>query len=67
MTDDDPVALDREVERLLNARDLDGRVTLYEPEPALMPMPGGAIEIARRQNDGRWLFAMDMPYGTPAP
>ena len=124
MIKDDPVALDREFERLLNAGDLDGLMTLYEAEAALMPMPGSvvvgatgvraalagfiamkpaikthgrlvaqtgdlallandwtldvdgpdgkratmsgsAIEIARRQKDGRWLFAMDMPYGTP--
>jgi len=123
MIEDDPVKLDREFERLLNAHDLDGLMTLYEAEAALMPMPGsvvvgtagiraalagfiamkpviktsgrlvaqtgdlallandwtldvtgqdgkrttmtgGAIEIARRQKDGRWLFAMDMPYGT---
>ena len=125
MIKDDPVALDREFERLLNAHDLDGLMTLYETEAALMPMPGSvvvgasavraalagfiaakptirtagrlvaqtgdlallandwtldvdgpdgkrttmkgsAIEIARRQSDGRWLFVMDMPYGTPA-
>jgi len=124
MIDDDPVALDREFERRLNARDLDGLMELYEPEAALMPMPGSvvvgaaavrsalagfiaanptirtrgrlvartgdlallandwtldvdgqdgkrttmtgsAIEIARRQRDGRWLFAMDMPFGAP--
>ena len=124
MIKDDPVALDREFERLLNAGDLDGLMTLYEAEAALMPMPGSvvvgatgiraalagfiamkpaiktngrlvaqsgdlallandwtldvdgpdgkratmsgsAIEIARRQKDGRWLFAMDMPYGAP--
>ncbi len=124
MIDDDPVTLDREFERRLNARDLDGLMELYEPEAALMPMPGSvvvgaaavrsalagfiaanpairtrgrlvartgdlallandwtldvdgqdgkrttmtgsAIEVARRQRDGRWLFAMDMPFGTP--
>ncbi len=124
MIKDDPVALDREFERLLNAADLDGLMTLYEPEAALMPMPGNvvvgttgvraalagfvkmkpvirtdgrlvaqtgdlallandwtlevdgpdgkrttmtgsAVEVARRQQDGRWLFAIDMPYGTP--
>ena len=124
MSKDDPVALDREFERLLNACDLDGLMTLYEPEAALMPMPGSivvgtsavraalagfiamkpvirtngrlvaqtgdlamlandwtlevdgpdgkratmtgsAVEITRRQKDGRWLFVMDMPYGTP--
>ena len=126
MINDDPVALDREFERLLNACDIEGLMTLYEPGAALMPMPGSvvvgaaavraalagfiaahpsirtsgrlvaqtgdlamlandwtleidgpdgkratmqgsAIEIARRQADGRWLFALDMPYGTPKP
>jgi uncharacterized protein (TIGR02246 family) len=124
MSKDDPVTLDRDFERLLNARDLDGLMKLYEPEAALMPMPGSvvvgaagvraalagfiamkpviktsgrlvaqtgdlamlandwtlevdgqdgkratmtgsAVEVARRQKDGRWLFVMDMPYGTP--
>ena len=124
MNPDDPVVLDREFERRLNARDLDGLMQLYEAEAALMPMPGSvvvgtatirsalagfvaanpairthgrlvartgdlallandwtldvdgqdgkrttmtgsAIEIARRQRDGRWLFAIDMPFGTP--
>jgi len=116
--------LDREFERRLNARNLDGLMELYESQAALMPMPGrvvvgtaairdalagfiaanpairtqgrlvartgdlallandwtlevdgqdgkrttmngSAIEVARRQADGRWLFAMDMPFGTP--
>ena len=124
MSNADPVALDREFERLLNAGELDGLMALYEPEAALMPMPGSvvvgtsgvraalagfiamkpviktngrlvaqtgdlamlandwtlevdgpdgkratmtgsAVEIARRQKGGRWLFVMDMPYGTP--
>ena len=30
-------------------------------------MAGSAIEIARRQADGNWLFVMDIPFGTPAP
>lgn len=29
-------------------------------------MSGSAVEIARRQPGGHWLFAMDMPYGTAA-
>ena len=29
-------------------------------------MTGSAVEIARRQADGGWLFAMDMPFGTQA-
>ena len=124
MNPDDPVVLDLEFERRLNARDLDGLMQLYEPEAALMPMPGSvvvgaaavrgalagfiaanpairtrgrlvartgdlallandwtleidgpdgkrttmtgsAIEVARRQPDGRWLFALDMPFGAP--
>jgi uncharacterized protein (TIGR02246 family) len=124
MVKDDPVALDREFERLLNAADLDALVSLYEPNAALMPMPGNVVvgaaairealagflamkptiriagrlvaqtgdlallasdwtldatgsdgkpvtmtgsgvEVARRQPQGHWLFAMDMPFGTP--
>ena len=124
MNPDDPVVLDLEFERRLNARDLDGLMQLYEAEAALMPMPGSvvvgaaavrsalggfiaanpairtrgrlvartgdlallandwtlevdgpdgkrttmtgnAIEVARRQPDGRWLFALDMPFGAP--
>ena len=29
-------------------------------------MTGSAVEIARRQPDGGWLFVMDMPFGTQA-
>jgi hypothetical protein len=29
-------------------------------------MNGNAIEVARRQPAGHWLFAMDMPYGVDA-
>jgi ketosteroid isomerase-like protein len=35
------------------------------PDGKRTTMTGSAIEIARRQGDGRWLFAMDMPFGTP--
>jgi ketosteroid isomerase-like protein len=122
MINDDPVALDREFERLLNAGDLDALMALYEPGAALMPMPGSvvvgaaavrealagfiamkptirtsgrlvaqtgdlallandwtldatgqdgkpvtmsgsAVEVARRQPQGHWLFALDMPFG----
>ena len=29
-------------------------------------LSGHAVEIARRQADGGWLFVMDMPFGTAA-
>ena len=44
---------------------LSNRWTLSLTGPAGTPatMSGNAVEVARRQPDGRWLFAMDMPYG----
>jgi len=125
MITDDPVALDRAFEDALNRHDLDALMALYEPEAALMPMPGkvvtgtaairealagfvamkpvirtsgrlvaqtgdvallandwtleaagpdgtpttmsgSAVEIARRQPAGHWLFVVDMPFGTDA-
>jgi len=125
MIKDDPVALDRAFEDALNRHDLDALMALYEPEAALMPMPGkvvtgtaairealagfvamkpvirtsgrlvaqtgdvallandwtleaagpdgtpttmsgSAVEIARRQPAGHWLFVVDMPFGTDA-
>jgi hypothetical protein len=29
-------------------------------------MSGNAVEVARRQPAGHWLFAMDMPFGMDA-
>lgn len=121
-TTGNPVELDRMFEQALNAGDIDALVALYEPDAALMPMPGNlvvgaaairkalegfiaakptirtsgrlvsqtgdvallanrwtleltgpdgkpatmngtAVEVARRQPAGHWLFAMDMPFG----
>jgi uncharacterized protein (TIGR02246 family) len=43
MTTTNPVELDRMFEDALNAGDLDRLVALYEPEAALMPMPGTVV------------------------
>ena len=29
-------------------------------------MEGQSVEVVRRQADGRWLFAIDLPFGTEA-
>jgi ketosteroid isomerase-like protein len=29
-------------------------------------MTGQSVEVVRRQPDGRWLFAIDLPFGTGA-
>ncbi|MGH8714539.1 MAG: YybH family protein [Casimicrobiaceae bacterium] len=36
---------------------------LTGPDGKPTTMQGTAVEVARRQPDGRWLFAMDMPFG----
>jgi len=33
------------------------------PDGKLAKMSGHAVEVARRQADGGWLFVMDMPFG----
>jgi hypothetical protein len=35
------------------------------PRDLLVGAVRDAIEVARRQPDGRWLFALDMPFGAP--
>jgi ketosteroid isomerase-like protein len=39
---------------------------LTGPDGKPATMNGNAIEVARRQPAGHWLFAMDMPYGVDA-
>ncbi len=34
------------------------------PDGKPTTMSGNAVEVARRQAAGHWLFAMDMPFGT---
>jgi ketosteroid isomerase-like protein len=41
------------------AGDLDAVIALYESGAA---MPGRAIEVARRQADGTWLYVIDDPF-----
>jgi ketosteroid isomerase-like protein len=45
----------------------DWKLDATGPDGKPVAMAGSAIEIARRQPDGNWLFVMDMPFGTPAP
>ena len=39
-------------------------VTGPDGKPA--KMTGQSVEVARRQSDGRWLFAIDLPFGVEA-
>jgi uncharacterized protein (TIGR02246 family) len=36
------------------------------PDGKPTTMSGNAVEVARRQPDGHWLFAIDMPFGMDA-
>jgi len=44
----------------------DWTLALTGPDGKPATMSGHAVEIARRQADGGWLFVMDMPFGTAA-
>ena len=39
-------------------------VTGPDGKPATMT--GQSVEVVRRQSDGRWLFAIDLPFGVEA-
>jgi uncharacterized protein (TIGR02246 family) len=41
-------------------------LALTGPDGKPTTMSGNAVEVARRQADGHWLFAMDMPFGMDA-
>lgn len=41
-------------------------LALTGPDGKPTTMSGNAVEIARRQPGGQWLFAMDMPFGSDA-
>ena len=36
------------------------------PDGKPAKMPGQSVEVVRRQADGRWLFAIDLPFGVEA-
>jgi ketosteroid isomerase-like protein len=42
-------------------------LALTGPDGKPTTMSGNAVEVARRQPAGHWLFAMDMPFGMDAP
>jgi len=41
-------------------------LSMTGPDGKPATMSGDAVEIARRQPDGHWLFAVDMPFGVDA-
>jgi uncharacterized protein (TIGR02246 family) len=36
------------------------------PDGKPVQMKGESVEVVRRQSDGRWLFAIDLPFGASA-
>ena len=61
-----PEEIDRLFAEALNAGSLDALTALYEPQATPMLSPGKLVEVLRRQSDGRWLFAVDLSFGTGA-
>ncbi|HEU4353190.1 MAG TPA: SgcJ/EcaC family oxidoreductase [Burkholderiales bacterium] len=62
-------ALRMEAQRVVEAGDVAlylGRWSLRGTDPSGQPvaMSGESSDILRRQNDGRWLIALDNPWGT---
>ena len=41
-------------------------VTMTGPDGQRAKMNGQSVEVARRQPDGSWRFAIDMPFGVEA-
>jgi ketosteroid isomerase-like protein len=41
-------------------------LTMTGPDGKPTTMSGNAVEVARKQSAGHWLFAMDMPFGLDA-
>ena len=42
------------------------QLSLIGPDGKPATMSGKSVEVARRQPDGRWLFAIDFPFGAEA-
>jgi uncharacterized protein (TIGR02246 family) len=38
-------------------------LTMRGPDGSMAPVAGQSVEVLRRQPDGRWLFAIDEPFG----
>jgi hypothetical protein len=60
--------LQTEMQRVIEAADLTlylGRWKLRGTDPAGLPvlMGGDSVDVLRRQPDGRWLIALDNPWG----
>jgi len=41
-------------------------LTVTGPDGKVANMTGQSVEVMRRQSDGRWLFAIDLPFGAVA-
>ena len=41
-------------------------LSITGPDGKPAKMTGQSVEVVRRQSDGRWLFAIDLPFGTGA-
>ena len=39
------------------------RLDMTDPQGKAVTMSGQSVEVLRRQPDGRWLFAIDFPFG----
>jgi uncharacterized protein (TIGR02246 family) len=39
------------------------QLAMTDPEGKPVTMNGQSVEVVRRQTDGRWLFAIDFPFG----
>jgi uncharacterized protein (TIGR02246 family) len=42
------------------------QLAMTGPDGKPRTMNGRSVEVVRRQEDGRWLFAIDFPFGVPA-
>ena len=42
------------------------QLAMTGPDGKPTTMNGRSVEVVRRQEDGRWLFAIDFPFGVPA-
>jgi len=42
-------------------------LTMTGPDGKPTKMTGQSVEVARRQSDGNWLFAIDLPLGIESP